>query len=86
MTINLSAPKSWVTGLCGIVAAICQLLTFDGVSLGHVGKVTGVEFLSSLAVLGMGLAAKDWNVHGGTVGQPTSKEAKDTVATVEPPK
>lgn len=77
--------------VCGIVVALCVFLSASGVTLGHIGTVTGTEFLGGLAGVGIGLAAKQFNqhssldeVHESTVkaveqGKPVSPKAAEEV-------
>jgi len=60
--------KNWKTTLLGIIGGVPQLLAGSGFGVvgGHFDWHT---FLSGLAVVGLGLVAKDHNVTGGSVQQ-----------------
>jgi len=60
--------KNWKTTLLGIIGGVPQLLAGSGFGAvgGHFDWHT---FLSGLAVVGLGLVAKDHDVTGGSVQQ-----------------
>lgn len=60
--------KNWKTTLFGVIAA-----TLLGYSQYSSGTLTPTNILSDLSVLGIGAVAKDNNVTGGTVVQPSNK-------------
>jgi len=66
--------KNWKTTLFGVLAALPSFLHGAGVHVGHVGQGDWLTFVQGLLVAGLGLAAKDSNVTGGSVGQ--TPEAK----------
>ena len=61
--------KSWKTSLMGVLAGLPMLLHGAGVSIGHVGTGDWITFLQGLFVAGIGLAAKDHDVTGGSIQQ-----------------
>jgi hypothetical protein len=63
MVINLNLTgKSYFTTALGIISAACMVLKTQGVAIGHIGKGDWLDLIMALAVAGIGLAAKDWNV------------------------
>ena len=58
--------KNWKTSLLGVLAGLPMLLHGAGVSVGHIGDGDWLTFVQGLLVAGVGLAAKDHDVTGGT--------------------
>ena len=69
--------KNWLTSLFGVLAGVPAILHQSGVTVGHLGGGDYLSLLSAIGIAGLGLAAKDNNVTGGTVGQ--TPEAQDRV-------
>ena len=58
---------NWKTSLFGFLAALPQFFAMIGVHVpGHIGSVSVVQAVSSIALLCLGWFAKDKNVTGGT--------------------
>jgi hypothetical protein len=55
--------NNWQTSLIGILALVV------GGALLYFGKITWEQFLTFLAIGGIGLRAKDFNVTGGSIPQ-----------------
>jgi hypothetical protein len=70
--------KNWITTATGIVSAVASLVLFL-----HLGGfyafpkwVLGLlAFIQAGGAAGLGISAKQYNVTGGTVGQPSTAQA-----------
>lgn len=54
----------WTT-IFGAIAGVSQLLQGLGIDFGHVGKASGLQLISALALVALGVKAKDSNPAGG---------------------
>lgn len=77
--------KNWLTTLFGLLAGVPAILHTSGVNIGHLGSGDWLSFISGIGMLGIGAAAKDSNVSGGTVPQPSSPEVVDASKTPSAP-
>lgn len=79
--IKITVPTlgaSWVPKIGGILAGLPILLTQAGFIASPV-EAHYLSLVSGVGILILGLSAKQSNVHGGTVGQPSSPEARAAV-------
>ena len=77
VTVNLPSAKSWKTTLAGALMALgAYFQTLDGVY-----AIIGQVLVIGAPIL-LGLFAKDSNVTGGTIVQPSSEAAKEAVTAV----
>ena len=58
---------NWRTTLFGAIAAVSQILSGQGVHLGHIGSTDVIGLVGSVSLLLLGLFAKDKAVTGGNV-------------------
>jgi hypothetical protein len=80
VTVNLPTAKSWKTTLAGALMALgAYFQTLEGVYL-----IVGQVLVIGAPIL-MGLFAKDSNVTGGSVVQPSTEAAKEAITTAPNP-
>lgn len=80
--IKITVPTlgaSWIPKLFGLLGSLIAAAKLYGVHIGHIGQGDYVDFAGVLITAAFAWSVKQSNVHGGTVGQPSSPEARAAV-------